>query len=53
MFNSLSFYYFIEYFSIYINVFLKRPLGLIKLSRIFFTRYFCYRLLFNHTAAAE
>ena len=33
MFNSINFYHFIEYSTIYINVFLKIPLGLIKLSR--------------------
>ena len=36
MFNSISFYTFIEYSTIYINIFLKMCLGLIKLKRISF-----------------
>ena len=36
MFNSIIFYLFIDYSTIYINVILKIPLGLIKLSRIAF-----------------
>ena len=36
MFNRISFYSFIEYSMIYINVFLKICLGLVKLSRTAF-----------------
>ena len=53
MFNKISFYSFIEYSTIYINVFLKMTLCVIKLSRIVFCGHFCYCLIFIHTAAAE
>ena len=36
IFNSIGFYSFIEYSKIYINVYLKISLGLIKLSRVVF-----------------
>ena len=40
MFKNKDFYHFIEYSAIYINVFLKMSLGLIKLSRIAFSGIF-------------
>ena len=36
MFSSISFYHLVEYSTIYIDVFLKMSLGLIKLSMIAF-----------------
>ena len=54
MFNSISFYTFIEYSTIYINIFLKMCLGLIKLKRISFPGIFAMVFaIFNHTAAAK
>ena len=40
MFSSISFYSFIKYSTVYINIFLKMPRGLIKLSKIAFSGIF-------------